>query len=156
MQIVLVGMPASGKSTLGKQLAQKLQFPFIDLDALICEQAGCSIPDIFAQGGEEAFRQAEQNALHGALKQANLVLATGGGTPCFFDNMQIINQTALSIYLQVPLKVLAQRIQAQKDSIRPLYSHLDESALILKLQKIFEQRSPFYQQAQLSLSETNF
>ncbi|NJO00695.1 MAG: hypothetical protein HC880_02510 [Bacteroidia bacterium] len=86
----------------GEKIADQLHYPFVDLDTAIYQKAGRAIEDIFAREGEAYFRQLEQEALLENLKHPRLVLATGGGAPCFFDNMQRINQAGISLYLRVP------------------------------------------------------
>lgn len=151
MLIVLVGMPASGKSTLGQEIARKLNFKFIDLDHLICEREQCDIPEIFRTQGESYFRQAERNALISVLSLTDLVLATGGGAPCFFDNMDLINQSALSLFLETPIATIAERIRADRDNIRPLYAQKSHQELIDYLDELYKKRQFFYQKAHLIL-----
>lgn len=151
MLIVFVGMPASGKSTVGKLMAQNLGFEFIDLDTLICDREACQIPQIFEEKGEEGFRNAEQAALKSVLHRKNLILSTGGGTPCFFDNMEQINQYGLSIYLQTPIETLVMRIMADQQNIRPLYAHKSPEELKQYLIELFQKRRGFYEKSHLYL-----
>ena len=151
MLIVFVGMPASGKSTVGKRVAQHLDFEFIDLDAHICDREECQIPEIFEKGGEDLFRKAEQAALKSILQRKNLVVSTGGGTPCFFDNMEQINQCGLSIYLRLPIETIATRIMADKKNIRPLYDNKSRKELLQYLTELFQKRRLFYEKSHLSL-----
>ena len=142
-KIVLLGLPGSGKSTLGKELALQLNYTFADLDQLIEQTAGRSIPQIFQEFGEAHFRQLETAALKEALLQNQLVLAVGGGTPCFFENMSVIN-TACSMYLDVPLAELAIRLQPHTAN-RPLLQQGDIAATIRHLHR---ERHDFYKKAQ--------
>ena len=87
MPVYLIGLPGSGKTTMGKQLASILEIPFFDLDAEIENQAGKSIPELFKEEGEDFFREKERSCLRSFLNRDNFILATGGGTPCFFDNL---------------------------------------------------------------------
>jgi shikimate kinase len=104
LKIVLVGMPGSGKSTFGKQLAQQLNFVFVDLDHVIEKETGKSISDIFQQEGEGKFRELESFYLEKCLDGVEgFILATGGGTPCFNDNMDLINKESVSIFFWMSL-----------------------------------------------------
>ena len=150
--IVLVGMPGSGKSTLGTALTKILGLPFVDLDKLLEEREASTIPALFESKGEAYFRQRESKLLKEVLNDpARLVLATGGGTPCFFDNMQHIRQQALSVYLQVSWPLLAQRL-AQQPGQRPLLKDLSADVLADSLKEKFAWRIPYYQQAQIILN----
>jgi shikimate kinase len=149
-RIYLVGMPASGKSTLGKALARTLGYQFTDLDELLVKQEGMSIADIFQQQGEEYFRLRE----HQVLQQTDwekTVMATGGGTPCFHNNMHWIRQHGFSIFLDVPPEVLARRSMQQK-GLRPLLGQLTGQDLVLELERKRVERLPFYQQANLTVT----
>lgn len=149
--LVLVGMPGSGKSTLGKALAKKLGLPFIDLDHKLEEREGCSIPELFESRGEAYFRQRESELLKEVLKVPSpFVLATGGGTPCFFDNMQHIREHAVSVYLEVNWPLLAQRL-AQQPGQRPLLKGLSAAEFTNSLEEKFGWRILYYQQAQIIL-----
>ena len=112
--LILVGMPASGKTTLGRELAAHLKLAFVDLDAAIEARAGHRIPAIFATRGEACFRDLEAETLREVLARAAapLVLATGGGTPCFHDNMALLNAHGLTIWLDVPVATLARRLHS--------------------------------------------
>jgi len=92
-KIFLIGMPASAKTTLGEKLAAHLQIPFIDLDDVIVKAAGKSIKEVFEQEGEDHFRELEHDALHQSINaHPGFIMATGGGTPCFFDNMKVMKK----------------------------------------------------------------
>ncbi|HEY0110857.1 MAG TPA: shikimate kinase, partial [Fibrella sp.] len=108
--IYLVGMPSSGKTTLGKRLARELHYHFIDTDRVITREEGRSIADIFAQQGEAYFREAEARVLRTIKPGGSLVVATGGGMPCFHDNMGYIKSTGVSVFLDVAPDILAQRM----------------------------------------------
>ena len=149
--IFLVGMPSSGKSTLGKRIADLLHYRFLDTDKLIVREEGRSIADIFAQAGEDYFREAEQRVLRTIRPGSNLVVSTGGGMPCFHDNMTYINATGISVFLDVPVTVLARRIQAHALQDRPLNNAKDPELLML-LQKRYETRLPIYNLANVIVS----
>lgn len=148
MRISLIGMPAAGKTTLGKRLAHKLGYPFLDLDQVIVADQGQSIPEIFAKEGEVFFREKEAELLRVTLTQENVVLATGGGAPCFFDNMDFINAHSLSIWIDVAIPVLIERIS--RNSNRPLYQ-LSPQELEKKIRQTYQERLVFYQKAKLVL-----
>lgn len=151
-KIVLVGMPGSGKSSTGKLLAGKLQYLFIDLDKAIVEEAGAGIVDIFKTGGESAFRTLEQQVLKKVLDNKDpMVLACGGGTPCFFDNMEVINQHGTSYYLQAPPALLAQRLQHAKAE-RPLLKDKSEEELQTYLEETLQERAAYYTKAHHTIS----
>lgn len=151
MIITLIGMPATGKSTFGRKLAKKLEYEFIDLDVWITRKEQKSIPEIFAQQGEEYFRKLESQALKNALKGDCKVIALGGGTPCFFDNMEIINQKSLSIYLYTSLEGLLARITRDKAQSRPLFKAQTLEETQAKIQNLYEQRKGFYEKAKIKL-----
>ena len=157
LKVVLVGLPGSGKSTFGRQLAKELGFPFYDLDHLIVERVQLSIPEIFSQHGEGKFREWESLALEEALNQdASFILASGGGTPCFNDNMELVNSLGISVYLDVPLELISQRLQSTKTAQRPLFQGLDQGEVALKLKSLLVSREYFYDQAKIKLSGEDF
>jgi shikimate kinase len=152
-KIVLVGMPGSGKSTLGKKLALQLDFPFYDLDEVIVKQEKKSIPDIFLAEGEGYFRKAETEALEGQLdSKESMVLATGGGAPCFNDNMDRINRKAVSVFLDVPLIQIILRLNSSEVALRPLFQGLDAGEISAKLTDLYTARVGYYDQAKIKLS----
>ncbi|GAA4465293.1 shikimate kinase [Nibrella saemangeumensis] len=149
--IFLIGMPSSGKSTIGKQLARELHYRFTDTDKLIVRQEGRSINDIFAQEGEDYFRRVESEVLHSIRPGSSLVVATGGGAPCFHNNMAYIKATGISVFLDVEPEVLLQRMMAHAIADRPLYQQNDP-ALLENLRKKYTDRLPFYSQATIIMS----
>ena len=153
VKIVLVGLPGSGKSTLGEELADQLGFPFYDLDDLIVQQERKSIPEIFYERGEGYFRQAETRALERQLEMdEGMILATGGGAPCFNDNMDRINQKAVSVFLDVPMHEIIQRMTANEVALRPLFQGLDAGEISAKLTDLYTARVSYYDQAKIKLS----
>lgn len=146
-------MPGSGKSTLGKKLALQLDFPFYDLDEVIVKQEKKSIPDIFLAEGEGYFRKAETEALEGQLdSKESMVLATGGGAPCFNDNMDRINRKAVSVFLDVPLIQIILRLNSSEVALRPLFQGLDAGEISAKLTDLYTARVGYYDQAKIKLS----
>ncbi|MDR7131726.1 shikimate kinase [Algoriphagus sp. 4150] len=157
LKIVLVGLPGSGKSTFGKQLATVLKFPYYDLDHLIEDQFQMKIPDIFSRYGEGQFRTWETEVLQKFLKREDsYVLATGGGCPCFNDNMDLINEKAVSVYLDVPLEEISYRLGLAKAQNRPMFLGLDQGEITLKLKSLLVERDYFYRQSKIKLSGEDF
>ena len=144
-------MPSSGKSTIGKQLAKELHYRFTDTDKLIIRQEGRSINDIFAQQGEDYFRRVESAMLHSIRPGSSLVVATGGGVPCFFDNLAYMKATGISVFLDVDPDILVQRMLAHAIADRPLYQQNDPT-LLENLRKRYMDRLPFYSQADITIS----
>jgi shikimate kinase len=150
MKIYLIGMPGSGKTTLGKQVASSLAFTFVDLDHEIEQHERKTIPEIFAQGGEDYFRQIESDLLkEWALSDKKFVMATGGGAPCFHQGIEVINQSGISIFLDVPVDELVKRVATKTN--RPLLQTSDAAELTVKMEKLRANRLSFYQQARISL-----
>ncbi len=152
MLIFLTGMPGSGKTSFGQQLAEHLKLPIWDMDDLIEQKAQMRIPAIFEQQGEAHFRELEREVLHEIIqnKSAAAIVATGGGAPCFFDNMERINQAGVSIYIDTPIYLIVERM-LRKAQDRPLYQQETPEALRAKLTQTFWQRKKFYWQAQIIL-----
>ncbi len=150
--IYLVGMPGAGKSTLGKTLAHAMGRDFIDLDDVIEEQMDMSISQIFSELGESQFRIAEKRALEFVMMNDHQVIGTGGGTPCFFDNMDQMNKNGITVFLNPPVQTLIDRIKADFKE-RPKLAQ--SSSLIEILQRTFEERKSFYQKAHITLSDSN-
>jgi shikimate kinase len=116
MHVVLIGFMGSGKSTVGQRLAQELGRSFVDTDRMVEEALGMSVTEIFQTLGEQAFRDAEQEALSEALRPSEpIVLATGGGTPCAEGAMEWMRRRSLVIHLKPPLEVLVERLQGTVD-----------------------------------------
>lgn len=149
--IVLVGLPGSGKTTVGNVLGQSLGVPFADLDHLLEKEEGCTIPELFEQKGEDYFRRRESELLKQVLSRPTpIVLATGGGAPCFFDNMAYIRQHSFSIYLSLPWPLLANRLALQPGQ-RPLLKGLSQTDYAAALEERFGWRISYYQQAKVQL-----
>lgn len=156
MKLFLIGLPGSGKSTIGKALAKKLDLPFFDLDAAIISQIGESISTYFEKNGEEAFRKIESQALTNWCSHSlHGILATGGGTPCFFDNMKKMNEAGFTVFLNCPPKKIAQQLSEKGINKRPLLKNLHGEELEQHLQGILQERLPFYQQAHFTVKGTN-
>jgi len=135
-----------GKSYIGKQLAQSLGWDFLDMDDFLEANEGMSISQIFAEGGESLFRKLERNYLQATYDFENTVIATGGGAPCFFDNINWMNNNGATIYLKTPVSVLVDRLKPET-AHRPLLAEKTDAELNDFIQTKLNQRAPFYQQA---------
>ena len=148
MKIVLVGYMASGKSVIGQSLATELGLDFVDLDEKIEQEVGMPIPQIFSERGEIFFRKKEYEVLQKTIIETeNIVLSTGGGTPCYGNNMKtILDASDASIYLQLSIPRLVERISAEKNT-RPLVQNIKDEDLPEFIGKHLFERRNFYMQA---------
>lgn len=146
--IILLGFMSSGKSTLGKQLAVLLSWDFIDLDRFIEATENRSIPEIFKQDGEAAFRKIESIALEKVLTYSCQVIAIGGGAPCLPENLQLIKEKSLSVYLKTSEAQLAVRL-TYSNTPRPLLNGKSESETQTLIADLLAAREPFYCQADI-------
>lgn len=149
-RLFLIGMPGAGKTTLGRALATAYQLPFLDLDEEIVQREQRSVSEIFAQDGEEYFRQREADVLREVIAAyPSLVLATGGGTPCFHHSLNVLLETGLTLYLAVPVEELVRRLLVAAAN-RPLLASLpDANALETRLRETLAARQRFYDRAPL-------
>lgn len=154
MKVFLIGYMASGKSTAAKKLAKALDLTVVDLDAEIEKTAGMSIPEIFKTEGEMAFRKREQTELRKWLEKDGFVMATGGGTPCFFESMDEMNGAGTTVYLQMAPKAILDRVLASKDE-RPILKGLSAEKMLEKVEKQLEKREPFYSRANVVVNGVN-
>ena len=155
MIVVLIGYMASGKSTLGRILAKKLSYEFIDLDDFIENNEKSAISDIFKWKGEIHFRKLETHYLNELLNsKSNLVLSLGGGTPCYSNNMELVLQAknVKSFYLKVSIPTLIARLKNEK-SKRPLVAHIKTDVMLAEFigKHLFE-RSQFYNLADVTIT----
>jgi len=146
--IFLIGFMGSGKTTLGRKLASRLGYPFMDLDHILEAQAGMTIAEYFSTHGEDAFRKLESEVLKQTQYPANAVISTGGGLPCFFDNMDWINSHGKSVYIKLSPKTLATRLENEKTH-RPLLREKHGEDLITFIEEKLVEREPFYNRATL-------
>lgn len=143
-----------GKSKLGKGLATKINQPFIDLDDMVEGQYQMSIPELFAAFGENGFREREREVLQNSAIANDVIIATGGGAPCFFDNIEWMNKNGLTVFIDSPVKVLADRlINARVE--RPLVKGKSYEELMAFIDMKLSERRPFYEQAHVILKEIN-
>lgn len=153
MKIFLIGFMGSGKTHWGKALSQKLALPFFDLDAVIEEQEGKKIKEIFAENGEEYFRMLEKDVLYLLTESHdNFVMATGGGTPCFFNNIDYMKARGTTVWLNCSVECLQERLQKEKAE-RPLIASLPDGELRAFIIRKYSDRKIFYQQASVILGE---
>lgn len=149
MIIYIVGYMASGKTTFGKALAGRLDVPFVDLDEFIEEHEGMAVSEIFAQKGEEGFRNIEKIRLREASQShPNCVISCGGGTPCHFDNMEFLNQNGLTVFLETSTPVLISRLQ-DENAKRPLVAGMSDDEIRQKVLSQLCERLPHYMEAKL-------
>lgn len=144
----MLGMPSSGKSTLGRQLAKELNYEFIDLDKKIELAEGKKINEIFNLEGEAYFRKVESEQLKKIESDTRLVIATGGGTPCISSNMDFIKENGISIFLDVKPHKLEERMRNSKKNNRPLYN-LESELLIDTLTKTYDDRIETYKRSDI-------
>lgn len=143
-----------GKSTLGRNLSQHTGMQFVDMDHYI-EKRNCkTIQQIFAEEGEAEFRKKEQKALHELSEFTDVIIATGGGAPCFFDNMELMNRTGKTIYLNINPEILANRLMKSKTE-RPLIKGKSREELVVFIDETLKKRSEFYRQAQFQITENS-
>ena len=154
MRIVLVGYMGSGKSTLGKKLASKLGFSFYDTDQIIEEQYKISIYNFFEKYEEDVFRKIEYDVLKNTLIHNNAVISTGGGTPCFRNNMDIINKNSYSVYIKMHIDSIETRLINSKKS-RPLLKDISQDNLKAFIEKQLLEREKYYNQANLIIKGEN-
>lgn len=139
-----------GKSTKAKQLANRLNCPVIDLDAEIVEKEGKTIAEYFAENGEDAFRKLESNTLKTFDYPEVCVVATGGGLPCFFDNMDWMNANGQTVYLQMTPPQLVSRLHNREK--RPLLKGMDDEQLLAFIELKLAERNPFYNKAKVVIN----
>lgn len=144
--LFLIGFMGCGKTTLGKKLATRMGYTFIDLDDELEKQAGMTITDYFKEYGEAKFRELESNVLKQTNYPENTIVSTGGGLPCFFDHMDWMNNRGRTFYVKLSPKTLADRLESGK-SERPLLREKHGDALIAFIQEKLSEREVFYNQA---------
>lgn len=151
MIISLLGYMGSGKSHISKNLSQKINFKLIDLDQKISEEHQQSIPEIFEKRGEIYFRKEEKRILEELLNsEEDLVLSLGGGTPVYYENMNIINEKSKSFFLRASVGTLTNRVLLQKHS-RPLIAKLEDSDIPEFIAKHLFERNPYYSKAHFTI-----
>lgn len=152
MKLYLIGLMGSGKSDLGKKISMSIQLPFIDLDEILEKQEGMKVSKIFSTKGQSYFRKIEAEALREQSKAAEFVMATGGGTPCFYDNMKFINEMGISIFLDTAVDVIISRFDKAQLESRPLLQGEEMEGVTRKLENMLQRRLEFYQQAHITVN----
>ena len=143
-----------GKSYVGRNLAPLLNFDYVDVDKYIEEKEGLTVKEIFEQKGEDYFRQQEKNFIQQLDSEENLVVSTGGGAPCFFDNMDVMNEKGLTIYLnRNKEKTIWRLLKGQYK--RPLIANLSPKELEAFYDERLESRKPFYEKAKLHVGDAD-
>ncbi len=148
MKIFLIGFMGSGKTTSGKRLSAALGVPFFDLDHQIAAATKLSIAEYFARFGEEAFRELERDTLQSYSYPENCVISTGGGSPCYFDNMDWMNSNGLTVFIDLPPLALVKRLEPGKHK-RPLLKDLNETAMLRFITEKLTERLPYYNKARV-------
>ena len=141
IRIFLIGYMGAGKTTLGKAFAREMGLTFVDLDWYIEERFHKSIRQLFTERGEDGFRELEKRMLHEAAEFEDVVISTGGGTPCFLDNMEYMNTMGDTIFLDVDIKVLFRRLKVAKQQ-RPLLVQKTDEELMAFIAENLQKRLP--------------
>jgi shikimate kinase len=148
MIVFLLGFMGSGKSTIGKKLSNRIKLNFVDLDSAIESKEGRSVGEIFAKEGEDYFRNVEAEVLRSLLTEAGSIIACGGGTPCFKGNLDFMNKTGTTVYLEMSPAALKSRLFDSRQT-RPLISHLNDNELIDYISETLKEREKWYRKARL-------
>ena len=152
MIISLMGYMGSGKTLVSKELSILNNFKIFDLDTEISKQNNRSITEIFKEKGEIFFRKTEKEVLEKILStEKNIILSLGGGTPCYYNNIDSINEKTISVFLKTNVKTLAQRLSSEKDK-RPLIQNISNEDLPEFIAKHLFERNPFYNQAKITIN----
>ncbi len=146
-------MPGSGKTTLGRALARAACLDFVDLDHYIQGRFSCSVSDLFARRGEEGFRRIEHNLLHEVAEMSDVVVACGGGTPCFFDNMDYMLERGTVVYLVPDSERLRERLWRGRTR-RPAIASLSPEELDAYIERTLAARGPVYGRAHLRVESS--
>lgn len=155
MLIFLIGYMGCGKSSLGQPLSRLMNYSFVDLDSIIERRCEMKIEEIFAQFGEEYFRKEERRQLIELCETAeDCVISTGGGTPCYQDNMEIMKRYGLTIYIHLEKTILISRLLSSKKK-RPLIQSMTEEELREFVGNSLERREPIYNQAEINITGRN-
>ena len=149
-RIILIGYMGAGKTTIGKALSKELGIIIYDLDWYIESRMRKTVSEIFAERGEEGFRKIEYNMLHEVAEFEDVIISCGGGTPCFFDNMDYLNQQGQTVYLKAEPEVLYKHLQMAKVE-RPLLKGKSKEELLTFIKEQLEKREPFYTKARYTL-----
>ena len=154
MNFFLIGFMGSGKTYWGKIWAAQMGLTFYDLDEIIEIEYGKTIAAIFEKEGEDYFRKIETIALHSFTQKKNCIVACGGGTACFNDNIHWMNKSGTTVYLSATAQYIFNRVFEEKDK-RPLISKLNQAELLFFVEQKLKERESFYNKAKLILSAEN-
>jgi len=149
-RVILIGYMGSGKTTVGKALSKETGMMFYDLDWYIESRMRKSVSQIFAEKGEEGFRKIEYNMLHEVAEFEDVIISCGGGTPCFFDNMDYLNQQGDVVYLKATPETLYKHLLMAKVE-RPLLKGKSSEELVAYITEHLKERAPFYEKARYTL-----
>ncbi len=154
-RLYIIGLPGVGKTTLGKQLASRLNMPFVDLDKYIEETQDQSIGDIFKAAGEDIFRNIEAHALR-SYSQLNqtFVMACGGGTPCYSNNSEYMNAHGITIYYTKPVETITEQV-INDSNFRPLLNSIKPEELAFYLNNLLTKREPYYLKSSILCNSIN-
>lgn len=145
-RVIIIGYMGSGKTTLGRALSRTMQLPFYDLDWYIETRMHRTVSQIFEERGEEGFRLVERNMLHEVAEFEDVIISCGGGTPCFFDNMDYLNAQGDTVYLKASPSVLCAHLKMARTE-RPLLKGKNDGQLKEFIEEQLQKREPFYSQA---------
>ncbi|MDD4489796.1 MAG: shikimate kinase [Paludibacter sp.] len=151
----LIGFMGSGKTAMGKLLAKRHGLTFIDLDSYIENKYRRTVAQIFAENGEWGFREIERNCLREVADFEDVVIATGGGAPCFFDNMDFMNQFGETIYIRLTPEHLSERLSASRAGVRPLLRDKTGDELQQYISETLQKREPYYLRAKRIIEGTD-
>lgn len=151
MRIFLIGYMGSGKSKVAEALGKIVQLPVIHTDSLVESHVNKSISEIFQSAGQEHFRELEKEVLHTTINHKNVIVSTGGGLPCYFDNMDWMNSNGITVYLEANPGLLFHRLSSAKEG-RPLIENLNDVELMEQISGQLAIRSPYYQKAKLTVN----
>lgn len=150
-RIIIIGYMGAGKTTVGKCLAKELNMDFYDLDWYIESRMRKTVKQIFDEVGEEGFRKIEHNMLHEVAEFENVIISCGGGTPCFFDNIEYMNQQGETVFLKASPEVLYSHLKMGK-TVRPLLLNKTPEEVKVFINEQLEKRNPYYTQAKYTLN----
>jgi len=155
MKIFLIGFMGSGKTHWGRLLSDKLQLPFFDLDTVITQKENKSVSDIFAQNGEEFFRYKEKEILEEIVNtEEKFILSCGGGTPCFFNNIEFMKKNGTVVWLNTSIDILKERLLRERLS-RPLIRNIGDTELKNYIIRKLSERKIYYEQSDIMVNEEN-
>ena len=150
-RIIIIGYMGAGKTTVGRQLGKALNIPFYDLDWYIEGRMRKTVPQLFVERGEEGFRQVERNMLHEVAEFEDVVLSCGGGTPCFFDNIDYINQKGITVFMNASPEIIVKHLNISHN-VRPLLQQKQGQELLDHIARHMEERMPYYRKAQYEVN----